>query len=79
MATVRLVEATDSDIGYGYLTVDNVSQEEIEKTVLEVRKRLQTEMIDEDGVPYWDIEDFKEALPGDWDWDFEEREYEVGI
>ena len=64
MATVRLVEVSDSNIGYGYLTVYNLdSQREIEKEVLKIREMLQKEYSDKDGVPFWDLEDFKNYLP----------------
>lgn len=79
MATVRLIEASDSNIGYGYLTVYNLdSQREIEKEVLKIREMLQKEYSDKDGVPFWDLEDFKNSLPKKWNWEIND-EYEIGI
>ena len=61
-----LVECTDYDTVYGILTVENVSAQEVQHQIYEIKKRFHNE-----GNDCWSIDDVLEQLPEEWDWDFE--------
>ena len=62
MATVRLVESADTTIGYGYLTIKNISQYEIEEIIVRIVNKLNTDCVDEDGTAEWTIDDILKDL-----------------
>ena len=62
MATVRLVESTDTDVGYGYLTIYHCSQIEIEDIIKGIVANLNKSCVDENGTPSWCIEDILSKL-----------------
>ena len=79
MATVRLVESADADNGYGYLTIKNISQYEIEEIIVRIVNKLNTDCVDEDGTAEWTIEDIlKDLTDSGYEWIVSD-EYEIGI
>ena len=79
MATVRLVESADADNGYGYLTIKNISQYEIEEIIVKIVNKLNTDCVDADGAAEWTIEDILKGLTdSDYEWIISD-EYEIGI
>lgn len=62
----RLVECSDWDVQYGILTVENVSLEEVQKKIYEIKNRFYDEGCDD-----WCIEDVFEQFPEEWVWEFE--------
>lgn len=61
----RLVECTDHDCQYGILTVENVSLEEVQNKIYEIKKRFYDEGFDD-----WCIDDVFEKFPKIWEWDY---------
>ena len=63
----NLVECCGHDYVYGILTVEEVSTEEVQKKIYEIKndeKFLK-------GNPDWTIDDVFEHFPKEWEWDFE--------
>lgn len=61
----RLVECSDYDIQYGILTVENVSEKEVQDKIYEIKKRFHDKGFDE-----WCVDDVLAELPNEWDWGF---------
>lgn len=61
----RLVECSDHDYQYGILTVENVSLEEVQNKIYEIKKRFYDEGFDD-----WCIDDVFEKFPEEWEWDY---------
>ena len=60
---VRLVECSDHDVIYGYLDVKNVSIEDVQQKIYEIKndeKFLQEH-------PDWTVEDVIAQFPQDWE------------
>ena len=70
----RLVECTDYDVIYGFLTVENVSPQEVQKEIYDIKKKFF-----EEGFGDWTIEDVLEKLPEEWEWNFERCDNVVEI
>lgn len=60
----RLVECTDYDVTYGILTVDNVSADEVQKKIYEIKQKFLGEGFDD-----WTVEDVLMQLP--WEFSYE--------
>lgn len=63
----RLVECSDYDVQYGILTVENVSVEEVQKKIYEIKNRFYNE-----GFEDWCIEDVMMEFPEEWEWNYEQ-------
>ena len=61
----RLVECSDYDTIYGILTVENVSIEEVQNKIYEIKKRFNDEGFDD-----WCLDDVFEKFPEEWEWDY---------
>lgn len=64
----RLVEVSDHKIQYGILTVKNVSVEEVQDKICEIKNRFYDEDFDD-----WSIDDVFEEFPNEWEWSFEDE------
>ena len=64
----RLVEVSDHKIQYGILTVKNVSVEEVQDMICEIKNRIYDEDFDD-----WSIDDVFEEFPNEWEWSFEDE------
>ncbi len=62
----RLVECTDYDVTYGILTVDNVSADEVQKKIYEIKQKFLSEGFDD-----WTVEDVLMQLP--WEFSYEQN------
>lgn len=62
----RLVECTDYDVIYGILTVDNVSADEVQKKIYEIKQKFLSEGFDD-----WTVEDVLMQLP--WEFSYEQN------
>lgn len=62
----RLVECSDYDVVYGILTVENVSVQEVQNKIYEIKNKFYDE-----GFEDWCIDDVFEKFPAEWEWDFE--------
>lgn len=60
----RLVEVSDHRILYGILTVEDVSVDEVQKKINEIKKRFYDEEFYD-----WTIDDVFEEFPKEWKWD----------
>lgn len=61
-----LVECTDYDTIYGILEVQEVSEEDVQDKIYEIKKQFA-----EDGVDDWTIEEVLENFPDDWMWEYD--------
>ena len=61
----RLVECSDYDVQYGILTVENVSVEEVQNKIYEIKNKFYDE-----GFEDWTIDDVLENFPEEWEWDY---------
>lgn len=61
----RLVECSDYDVQYGILTVANVSAEEVQHKIYEIKNRFY-----EEGFNDWCVDDLLAEFPDEWEWDF---------
>lgn len=62
----NLVECSDHDYTYGILVVENVSIEEVQQTICEIKKELY-----DNGIDDWCLDDVFEKFPENWEWDWE--------
>ena len=62
----NLVECSDHDVIYGVLTVKNVSLEEVQKKIYEIKN--DEKFLEEN--PAWCIDDVFEYFPEEWEWDY---------
>ena len=62
----NLVECSDYDVRYGILTVENVSVEEVQNKIYEIKNRFY-----EEGFDDWCIDDVFEQFPEEWEWSYE--------
>ena len=70
----RLVECSDWDVQYGILTVENVSLEEVQAEIYEIKRRF-----DEEGFDDWCVDDVLEQFPKEWEWEFERTQIDEAI
>ena len=63
----NLVECCEHDYVYGILTVENVSIEEVQNKIYEIKN--DEEFLEEN--PDWTIDDVFEHFPKEWEWVFE--------
>ena len=63
----NLVECSDRDTLYGFLTVENVSAKEVQNKINEVKIKF-----DNEGFNDWCIEDIFKSFPDEWKWQFDE-------
>lgn len=61
----KLVECTDYDTQYGILTVENVSIEDVQQKIYEIKNKFCEENFND-----WTIEDVFAEFPEEWVWDF---------
>ncbi len=67
----RLVECSDHDVQYGILTVENVSVEEVQNKIYEIKNKFFDK-----GFEDWTIDDVFMKFPDEWEWSFE-REVDI--
>ena len=60
-----LVECSDHDMQYGVLTVENVSAEEVQNKIYEIKAKFYAENFDD-----WTLDDMFEEFPEEWEWDY---------
>lgn len=60
-----LIECTDHKKVYGYLTVLNISTEEVQNKIYEIKAQFEKEGIDD-----WMIVDVLQRFPEDWSWNY---------
>ena len=70
----RLVECSDHDCQYGILTVENVTLEDVQKKIYEIKNRFY-----EDGFDGWCIDDVFEQFPEEWEWEFHSSQADEAI
>lgn len=70
----RLVECSDHDVQYGILTVKNVSIEDVQHKIYEIKTRF-----DNEGFDDWCIDDVFEEFPDGWEWDFVQIDYDEAV
>ena len=63
----NLVECSDHDVIYGILTVYNVSTEEVQNKIYEIKNNKK--FLEEN--PGWCIDDVFEYFPDEWNWEFD--------
>lgn len=61
----KLVECSDHDMHYGVLTVENVSAEEVQNKIYEIKAKFYAEDFDD-----WTIDDVFMEFPDTWEWDY---------
>lgn len=57
----RIIECSDHDVQYGILTVDNVTLEEVQNKIYEIKRKFNDE-----GFNDWCIYDLFEEFPWEW-------------
>ncbi len=62
----KLIECTDYNQVYGFLTVEDVSVEEVKNKIGEIKKDFNDKGIDD-----WTIDDILDNFPEDWIYSFE--------
>ena len=62
----RLVECSDHNYNYGILTVENVSMNEVQNKIYEIKRKFYDEDFDD-----WCIDDLFAEFPEEWEWSFE--------
>ena len=70
----RLVECSDYDVQYGILTVNNVSIEEVQNKIYEIKRKFSDE-----GFYDWCIDDVFEKFPEEWEWEYTQTNYDEAI
>jgi hypothetical protein len=70
----RLVECSDHDVQYGILTVQNVSLEEVQNKIYEIKNKFHDEGFDE-----WCIDDVFVEFPKEWEWECTQTNYDEAI
>lgn len=63
----KLVDCCDHKAIYGILTVEEVSTEEVQKKIYEIKN--DEKFLEEN--PDWTIDDVFECFPEEWEWSFE--------
>ena len=63
----NLVDCCDHDATYGILIVENVSIEEVQQKIYEIKKEFCDNNFDD-----WCLDDVFEKFPENWEWDFEQ-------
>ena len=63
----RLVECTDYEVFYGTLTVENVSADEVQEKIYEIKNKF----LDEEFYD-WTIFDVLDEFPDEWKWCYED-------
>jgi hypothetical protein len=63
----NLVECSDHDVVYGILTVENVSLEEVQRKIYEIKN--DEKFLEEN--PYWTVDDVFEHFPEEWEWNYD--------
>ena len=63
----NLVECSDHDVVYGILTVKNVSLEEVQRKIYEIKN--DEKFLEEN--PCWTVDDVFEHFPKEWEWDYD--------
>ena len=63
---IKVVECCDHEEVYGYLKIENVSVEEVQQKIYEIKNddRFREE------CPDWCIDDVFERFPSNWKWSF---------
>lgn len=64
----RLVECSDHDTTYGILTVEGVSEREVQEKIYEIKNKFYDERFED-----WTIDDVLMAFPSEWEWNYEEN------
>ena len=64
----NLIECCDHEVIYGILTVENVSVEEVQNKIYEIKNNVK--FLEEN--PDWTIDDVFEHFPEEWNWEFEQ-------
>lgn len=62
----RMTECSDHDVQYGILTVDNVSLEEVQNKIYEIKCKFSDEGFDD-----WWIDNVFEEFPEEWEWNYD--------
>ena len=62
----RVVECSDYNVFYGILEVKNISIEEVQEKIYEIKQSF-----DENNIDDWTIEDIFNQFPIEWDWNYE--------
>ena len=70
----RLVECSDYDVQYGILTVENVSLEEVQAKIYEIKRRFS-----EEGFDDWCVDDVLEQFPEEWKWEYHSSQADEAI
>lgn len=61
-----LVECSDYNTIYGVLSVKNISENEVQKKIYEIKTKFYNEGFDE-----WCLDDVLDELPNEWEWEFD--------
>lgn len=67
---IKIVECTDHDVTYGILTVKNVSVDEVQNKIYEIKN--DNGFLEE--CPDWCIDDVFERFPENWEWRYDSCE-----
>lgn len=70
----KVVECSDYDVIYGILTVENVSIDEVQEKIYEIKERFYNEGFDD-----WTIEDVFAEFPEEWEFTFEQIDSTIEI
>lgn len=68
---IKIVECCDHKEVYGYLEIENVSVEEVQQKIYEIKNSK--EFLKE--CPDWCIDDVFERFPAEWKWNFIQNSY----
>lgn len=66
ITVARVVECSDYDVTYGVLTIENVTEKEVQEKIYEIKNGF----LDE-GVDDWIVDDVLAKFPDGWKWSFE--------
>lgn len=66
---VKLVDSSDLNVAYGILVLKNVSVEEFQRKINEIRNDMKS--LDEE--PSWGIYEVLSELPEEWDYNYYEN------
>lgn len=64
--TIKIVECSDHRETYGYLTIENVSVNEVQSKIDEIKNDIEFKH----ECPEWTIEDVFERFPVEWKWSY---------
>lgn len=70
----KMVDCSDHDAQYGILSVDNISLEEVQNKIYEIKRKFY-----EEGFDDWCIDDVFEKFPEEWEWNFIQTDYDEAI